>query len=245
MEYYIKKHPDLEGKSFEEIYAIHGNDWNGNQWRKDENGVWQEYSTYNPDSKWDWYSVGGRWTGFFKLKKDKTGETGECGLMTAPAEEGTADILLKGDVDFEAMEEEARISAEERYDKAMEVIGDTPVHTPWKEILKGEGTADEKRDAYWAQPRCKKWQESEKDLGFFSSPDEYLMSRKEYVEQAMASAWIPYAVVYKGKWIGKGEMGWWGMSSGDKPQSDWNKEIQTLVKELPDDTQLTLVDCHI
>ena len=27
-------------------------------------------STYNPNSKWDWYSIGGRWSGFLKLKKD-------------------------------------------------------------------------------------------------------------------------------------------------------------------------------
>lgn len=25
-------------------------------------------STYNPDSKWDWYSFGGRWSGYLKLK---------------------------------------------------------------------------------------------------------------------------------------------------------------------------------
>ena len=27
-------------------------------------------TTYNPDSKWDWYEIGGRWSGFLKLKKD-------------------------------------------------------------------------------------------------------------------------------------------------------------------------------
>lgn len=31
-------------------------------------------TTYNPDSKWDWYSIGGRWSGFLPLKeKDKDG----------------------------------------------------------------------------------------------------------------------------------------------------------------------------
>src|SRR5260221_8113955 len=29
-----------------------------------EGGV---YSTYNPRSKWDWYSIGGRWTGDLKI----------------------------------------------------------------------------------------------------------------------------------------------------------------------------------
>ena len=31
-------------------------------------------TTYNPDSKWDWYSIGGRWSGFLPLKeKDEEG----------------------------------------------------------------------------------------------------------------------------------------------------------------------------
>ena len=25
--------------------------------------------TYNPNSKWDWYSIGGRWSGFLPLKE--------------------------------------------------------------------------------------------------------------------------------------------------------------------------------
>lgn len=29
-----------------------------------------EYSTYNPDSKWDWYEVGGRWSGLLISKAD-------------------------------------------------------------------------------------------------------------------------------------------------------------------------------
>ena len=32
-------------KSFEELYAEKGAEWNSNQWRKDEKGVWQVYST--------------------------------------------------------------------------------------------------------------------------------------------------------------------------------------------------------
>lgn len=29
-----------------------------------------EYSTYNPDSKWDWYQIGGRWSGLLLSKED-------------------------------------------------------------------------------------------------------------------------------------------------------------------------------
>jgi len=58
------------------------------------------YSTYNPNSKWDWYQLGGRWTGAFKLKANAEGVQGEEGIMTEPAEEGTCDQAKKGDIDF-------------------------------------------------------------------------------------------------------------------------------------------------
>jgi hypothetical protein len=34
----------------------------------DEAGLPYEVSTYNPDSKWDWYAIGGRWAGTLRLK---------------------------------------------------------------------------------------------------------------------------------------------------------------------------------
>lgn len=57
-----------ENKTDEEIY----------QWYRDgddddcydENG--NELSTYNPNSKWDWYSIGGRWDGYFLNKEGNT-----------------------------------------------------------------------------------------------------------------------------------------------------------------------------
>jgi len=75
VEYFKQGYPEFWNK-FEETYAQFGEDWNGNRWRKDENGVWAVYSTYNPDSKWDWYSTGGRWD---KSIKTKSGEfVNEC-----------------------------------------------------------------------------------------------------------------------------------------------------------------------
>jgi hypothetical protein len=41
-------------------------------------------------------------------------------------------------------------------------------------------------------------------------------------------------------------MGWFGVST-DKPedQKPWTVEVRSLVLNLPDDTLLTIVDCHI
>lgn len=53
---------------FEECYEENGEDWNDNRYRKDEDGVWREYSRCNPDGHWDWREIGGRWAGMIVVK---------------------------------------------------------------------------------------------------------------------------------------------------------------------------------
>lgn len=53
---------DYPGKSLEEIYAKKGDEWNSCSWRKEE-GVWKEYSTCNPEKRWDY------WVEIIKLTK--------------------------------------------------------------------------------------------------------------------------------------------------------------------------------
>jgi hypothetical protein len=66
-------------------------------------------STYNPLSRWDWYQLGGRWTGFFKLRPGAGGATGEPGLMTPRGKVGWADQARKRDIDFEGMRDAAAV----------------------------------------------------------------------------------------------------------------------------------------
>lgn len=56
-------------KTFEECYEANGKDWNWNRYRKDSDGVWREYSTFNPNAEWDWYEIGGRWAGRIRVKE--------------------------------------------------------------------------------------------------------------------------------------------------------------------------------
>jgi len=157
VDFYAEKSPENKKLSVEELYKKVGEDWNYNCWRF-EDGKINEYSTYNPDSKWDWWVVGGRWRGYFKLKEGKTGELGESGLGDNDPEYD-ADIALKGDIDGKI------------------------------------------------QPT--------------------------------------FAVVKDGEWYEKGNMGWWGIVSNRKEQKDWDKEFERLLKDVSDDTLLTIIDCHI
>ena len=244
---YYNKEGETKSKNFDVVYKKFGEDWDGGRCAKNEKGVWCEYSTYNPKSKWDWYQTGGRWTGFFKLKKGAEGEVGDAGLMTEPADEGFADVVTVGDVDFKSMKAEAKKGAEKFYDEVMAVIGHLPVNKTWDEMIGDTPRGDELnklRDEYWAQERCVALKKA-KIGGWSTSPDEFLISREEYASNIENGVGIPYAFVKDGEWYQHGEMGWWGMSSDEMSQAEWNNKVQELYASLPKDTKLTLVDCHI
>lgn len=96
-----------EFTDFDDCYAKFGKDWNYNAYRKDEDGVWREYSTTNPQMEWDWYEVGGRWPGTLKLKPGVKNKYGVNFSWGWPEEErkkflkenkNRTDIARKGDV---------------------------------------------------------------------------------------------------------------------------------------------------
>lgn len=61
-----------------------------------ENG--DPLSTYNPNSKWDWYSIGGRFPGKLKAKNGKHGDG--SAFHSNPRVNGKFDSARVGDIDF-------------------------------------------------------------------------------------------------------------------------------------------------
>src|SRR5262249_40432480 len=85
-------------------------DWYGGDWDDDGN----LFHVVNPDAKWDWYVVGGRWSGYFKLKAGATGGLGEPGAFKNKPE-FDADVCRVKDIDWEGMKAVQRKKAEERW----------------------------------------------------------------------------------------------------------------------------------
>jgi hypothetical protein len=56
---------------------------------------------------------------------------------------------------------------------------------------------------------------------------------------------VPFALVKDGQWMEKGRMGWFGMSTENKTDEAWTALVREALDGLPDDTALTIVDCHI
>lgn len=73
VKYVLSKYPEiLNDDKFLRLYNQYGGNWNGNSWELNaETKKWEEWSTYNPNSKWDWYDEGGRWCNYIKTKEGK------------------------------------------------------------------------------------------------------------------------------------------------------------------------------
>lgn len=228
----------------------------------DDGGIF-EWSTYNPKSKWDWYKVGGRWTGYFKLKPGTDGEVGRPSLMTEPAKNGYVDAARKGDVDVDGMRDDAGEKAASVWDRVHAVISHLPEALGWEEHFVGrlklaeagedEYTIEQAREEYHAQPRVvalKEWNESlpdeEKVVGWFGpGVEDFQVCRDEYIRRARDSVLAPYAYLYEGEWHAPGKMGWFSSSETAGEQRRFQREFNDLLDSLPDDTELTLVDLHI
>lgn len=212
-----------------------------------KDGIW--YRKTNPNSKWDWYQLGGRWAGFFKLKEGAVGEVGGS-LFGPPAENGYVDQAKKGDIDFEGMRNEAAKEASEAYDKAMTYIGHISDHENWDvfrdRIFAEGGDIDEARKKYHDQPKVKAWNQIEdRDFKFRYDVDRFSVSKEEFVDRARNSACVSFAVVKDSKWYEKGKMGWWAMVSNEKDPNEWNREFNKLIDSVSDDALISLYDCHI
>lgn len=184
-------------------------DWFGYKFNT-ELGAWGYYK--NPQQKWDWYSVGGRWSGYFTLKNGAEGSLGEPGIYGREEENekpNKADQAKKGDIDWQAMKDEKLVRARKT----------------WEEV-------QSKEDQIPSQMKY---------LTYGITDDDTLDTYLKRIDKFPTT----YAVVKDGKWYEKGEMGWWGISTNEKSDSEWDTEFKKLIDDLPDDTLLTIVDCHI
>lgn len=216
-------------------------EWHGCSERDERTGRYGYWS--NPNSKWDWYQLGGRWRGYFKLKPKTEGRVGNAGAFDNEAPENTADQVYKGDVDFDAMRDEAAVKAGEDWDQVHKVL-DGRSYPVWGDFVKEyEGDIDAARAAFHSHGVVTDI--SAAGIRLWDGDDVCHFSREEWVQQARDCAISSFAVIKDGEWYERGSMGWWGVVSGEKDKSDWNKQFAELLDNLPDDTLLSVYDCHI
>lgn len=216
----------------------------------DVEGHVYRWSTYNPNSKWDWWVIGGRWTGYFKPKKGASGERilGRVKGLDNKPDDGFVDVILKKDVDVEGMKEIARREAMERYDRFQTLVGDQKWEA-WDVIrARWPDDIEKAREEYHAQFPIKASREKAfvEEFGFMMDIDQFLVSREAFIDRAAANALVPFAFLdSETGWHEKGDMGWWGIVRHEKQPEEWGAQFERWWNTLPDDAQLAIVDVHI
>jgi hypothetical protein len=191
---------------------------------------------HNPNAFWDWYQIGGRWPFTFLVKSDCTsaihGErswASEDSVRTAPEGYKWVCGARKSDIEWDLMKSIQIESATEQFS----------VLEQWfRSGVRPEGVD------IWGDI-------TDEGIRFWQS---LLYIKDETLEQYLERHELgpeckypvsPYSFIENGEYISQGDMGWFGISSNDKPEDDWRKMTQDYLDRITDEQILVTVDCHI
>lgn len=223
------------------------------------------WSTYNPDSKWDWYQVGGRWSYYFPARATIT-DTEYRGLIHGsgwprneiPLKPWHCEGGPKKFLDLEKLRDEKGKEAAEEYDKWTEFSSQYPPAQPWESFLAEfedmpNGTEkwavrDRVREVYRTQPLIAASNDHpDYRFAWECLVTKFTPSREEYIAAARRDAVPGFAVLtLDNEWVAPGKMGMFGFSD-DTPEGraeykDWANQY---LDGLDDDVILVAVDLHI
>jgi len=237
--------------------------------RKGRYGYWE-----NANAKWDWYTVGGRWAGFwvprhgtvvvptvvqqnpFEAVVVEFLKSQNFKNVRGPEEERvetqySAQLRLK-DIDLEAMAKREAVRAANRWMMYSPAFEGREI-PGWEEhrAKYTEKDIDEARRTFHEIPVIHDLQEiSRANHDFFMGDYRKIFCAgdfKSYLVENIRKAFVTYAVVKEGQWYAPGVMGFWAMSTDTPEEKEkWNAEfVDRFILPNDPETWMTVVDCHI
>jgi len=263
-----EKNPDAVGLTMLEFYgegdfAKFCQEWAGLTGKdpiKGRYGGWQ-----NDDAKWDWYVIGGRWTGFLQLKQKPTPESihkglvgvGQPGLGASwDRDLSHCDWAPASWIDWDGMRRkdfEANLKRFRTIQKCQAESKEADVkpfldkyRDSFLEYLEKHEDQETSLEEYTRQQLFDKALSEEKIFLWGPRDDELMdMSEEEFIAKYKANA-LFFAFVTEGHWVQRAQMGYWGLSRD--PNEDYDAAFWTFVKELEESSpeqRVYLVDAHI
>lgn len=210
----------------------------------------------NPNGKWDWYQLGGRWSGFFRPKDGEVGTLGEKSLLREDeVASGCFDAVRKNQLDLEGIRAEGRAAAKKFYAEYVQLLQGTEKIDTLKSVYGPRGMAFDLELLHVDQSGAYVVQENEvalpwKDLWMSHAPERAhwrdiyrtFASEEAFLAEYEASfdKTIPYGILdLQGVWHDRRRKG-----AVDLEHKIWAAEFTKLFDALPDDTVLALVDIH-
>ena len=194
----------------------------------DANNEW-----FRDGSKWDWWSVGGRWTGSLDEGYDPYKDSRnmhECWLCKGTGKRSDVVTFFNG--------------------------GPLPsfATAQSKEFLSGlTGKPDKEAKPYTLDDAKKYLEETGcngcggtgQDLKHASDWQSSL-NDVTTVAHVKTVDFTPFAIVLpRGTWLESVEMSWWGITNNELDAGQWTAMYKHELNKLPDETKATLVDCHV
>ncbi len=177
-----------------------------------------KYVNYtNPNSKWDWWVTGGRWSD----SKDV--------------------VIKKKDVNIDAMVNSYKDSITNVYNNVHAIFEKYPGFRLWNEIFNECNDQDKACDIYNAQQGAKEMNkywltDTEKRMIKDGNLESYLETKlKEYAPC--------FGIVTEDDWYESANMGWFGITTNN--DTNWYDNFISLWNKIPDDYYIWTVDCHI
>lgn len=197
---------------------------------KDAYGYYQ-----NPNAKWDWWQLGGRWQHVFLVPEDCDlvvyGDSGTFGPQEANTPSGYRWVAgaRKSDIQWDKMRE-WHLQFHQTTFQSLEkwFWEDVKLENHSTMLVKTEDGIHE-----WDNLIYKKG----------DTLDDYI--RRMGINPEIRFPCTPFAFVDADGWHESGEMGWFGCSSNKKDTVLWHEEVDAFINRVPDNYFLVSVDCHI
>lgn len=183
---------------------------------KDRTQLIKYFEYTNPNAKWDWWVIGGRWS-------------------------NDQDMMKKSDFDYDAWFEKEKQHYTDLwnlYHPLFEKHKDTLVE--WNSNAEN---INEMREAYYDQPLIKEIRANMDKYDLWDFNWRMKQSLEEYLDFELKTTSPCFGIVKEDGWYEKGKMGWWACVSNENP--DWNSDFKKLWDSIPDDYYIWNVDCHI
>lgn len=229
------------------------------------------YDRTNPNKKWDWWQLGGRYSGLFAPSYDPDkdpanietcwlcGGTGKrpdmvcengCNgckgtgkMVKWPTQwKAVGSQVRRADLPLEALRTISELKAVKAWQKWQKIVAGRPV--PDWDRLRDTLEIEKAHEAYNSNPVITELRKAGYDSWNYDMAN-LLLTQEQVAAQARARAVSTYAMVRAGKWYQRGEMGWFGMSSDEVDRGEWDAQFNKMLDELAPGDWLSVVDCHI
>jgi len=243
------KVPVKEVKNFplfvEDYYGYHVGEKEKFGWCEFVDGNYKVVKYTNPNAKWDWWTIGGRYSNLLRTKAGSKCDYAKVEALSlnrmfkANVKERAdyVDTILEGCGWPPSTGEEALVKLTEgvrQVQKAKKLWDDLPEPRPrgaeYQNWMFGLDFVDDNGRAY----------QKSRDWDNWINPKEG-QTVENWINDAPALTF--FAAVVNGEWVEKGRMGWWATVSDEK--DDWLYIQNKIVSSLKPDQYVTIVDCHI